>query len=338
LFSVIPAFHLNTLPGSSFPDENSANGNLRGAISLLRSRLSAHNFNTAKQCLDILLQHKEQGQKLRKDNTFSVLHEVRQALAAVSFIENGLVSDQADRYGPTEILVCTTIIHDLGEDFGITGERLKETLAGCNDINAEITDKLACNLEMITYRRNGENVHGSNDQNLYIDDLLENPYALLGKFLDRNDNLATLIGAFSLGKHYDYMDRTEALFSLRNTAGQAKLKFPELSRAFSCADAMMGTLFKLNRFYCIYRPDQNIKTSKRLQQKTAMPVDFAGFLDDAEIGYSFVPPGFHPVEILAGRIAHDLDLPRHSRVLSALQYERAVNLNEKKNMDMQPGV
>jgi hypothetical protein len=33
--------------------------------------------------------------------------------AAVSFIENGLVSDQADRYGPTEILVCTTIIHDL---------------------------------------------------------------------------------------------------------------------------------------------------------------------------------------------------------------------------------
>lgn len=304
--------------GNCFPDEDAVNDADPATVEAhVRGRLRTHGFSLAEESLNFLVSFKTRDRGPRDDGSRSEYHEFRQALAALSFIENGMIPRAAQRrFGSPEILVCIAFVHDLGEDFGVTSTRLHDYLTrdaatakaqrtrGALDIRRDTIERVCNAFDVITYKRDGQPIDGKGDPNVYQNCLLKDPYALLAKYIDRNDNLATMVGGFTHTKQCGYLDKTLALFSLRDMVGEARKKYPDMKKAFEAADNMMLALDRLGRFNCLYHPDANAgqKPGKRLDIRTASTLSFGGSIRKGETAYCGVPGGFHPLRIQESRI------------------------------------
>ncbi len=355
---MLKTFQESVRPDRRFPNEFSVNKNVLPVIQQLRSDFDALGFRMANRCLDLLLiskgviaevnkaalteqlcckgsvkaanyliKNRKNAGALRKDLSCAALHEIRQAVVGLGIIRSGLITNEAEEeYGSAETLVCTSLVHDLGEDYGLTLDALFEYLLSDDQVDEDLAERVCSNLELITYKRDGKHIYINNDQNLYLNALMQDPYALIAKYIDRNDNLATMLGAFSREKQLEYLNLSFTLFSLRSTDKQAKSTFQQMAEVFSSLDGMMGALYRLGLFHWMYHPEQNKPeiSSKRLEMDTAYPVDFQGAVVRGLSAYGQVERGFNPLFIAVDRIVSSLKISHNAPVLAGLNIECAL--------------
>lgn len=137
--------------------------------------------------------------------------------------------------------------------------------------------------------------------NAYIDMMQRDPFAILAKFLDRNEGLSTRIGIGSLTGYDRYLDRTELAFSRRDTSADMQRKYPALERAFEYFDAMTGTLYAIGRDYVGHHPERYGDGAKRFDASYAGHLRLRT-LSEGIRAYSGLPAGLDPLKIIAGRI------------------------------------
>lgn len=133
----------------------------RATVQELREYFQQNNYRLAEICLDLLMEKKilkdadidpstlsaydleeirqgympksllDQGKTipLRKNKINpEFVHEVKEADVAHSLIRSGLVPKNSSDLGPAELLICATLVHDLGEDFNTLRSDLVEKL------------------------------------------------------------------------------------------------------------------------------------------------------------------------------------------------------------------
>lgn len=152
----------------------------------LRDYFRKNNYRLAELCLDLLMEKKmeislnnlneqdinkiRQGYPpsneqipLRKDKvTPNFSHEIKQADAAISMIKEGLVPKNQAWLGPAELLICATLVHDLGEDFNMLRRDLVEDLfrryrekygENIDDRTQENIEQIGNMMELLTHDR-----------------------------------------------------------------------------------------------------------------------------------------------------------------------------------------
>ena len=114
-------------------------------------------------CLDLLMDYKK-NKKLKDGITPAFIHELRPIMNARVYLESGLIPWRYGEFGRAGMLFAAVLIHDLGEDFGLTKKDLKEKLNHkINEIQhltypdkkrlREAVDKAANIMEYMTFER-----------------------------------------------------------------------------------------------------------------------------------------------------------------------------------------
>lgn len=297
-----------------------------------RAYFKKEGWYLANYALDLLLE-KTAG-KFRNDGvTPEWIHSARPTELLDSMTRSGLLNRQEieAKYGSYEIAICAQLLHDLGENEQITPTYLRNYLY--SRINTEHDggyshlehihdgkniEKIVRDFELLTYVKNDET--GFDD---YLHRMMESGYAFFCKLGDRADNLATLIGVKrphwpsmtdskqdlqstqqyfeSIGRYYRH---TSDVFSTNDIIGQACREHPAFAKAYDAMDAVLGFLFRMNRAYYGYHPNNthNRPGSSKRMSGFNLQVDVSQYIEKAYKAYEHTHHGVNPVEIIMSRI------------------------------------
>lgn len=144
---------------------------------------------------------------------------------------------------------------------------------------------------------------GIRDWNSYLHHMLNDPFAILAKFFDRNEGLSTRIGKnFDVRAYARYLSMTEQSFSFDDIARRAAKQYPEFAKAFKTLDSMMGVLYRIGRTYVNHHMDLNREGSKGFAIRTSSQISFREYFPSALYGYRKLPEGINPLSMILGRI------------------------------------
>ena len=302
-----------------------------------RTYFQKEGWRLAGYALDLLLE-KTRG-KYRIDGvTPEWIHSARPTELLESLTQSGFL-DRAKveaHYGSYEIGICAQLLHDLGENEGVTPEFLhdyfQQRIANDSDPKYHSVDRLKDRMRippimndfrLLTHEKGGER---SFDE--YLHDILQSGYGFLTKLGDRADNLATFIGLnrpdWSKEKNYPqdsrenrhyferirkYYSHTAYTFSTNDLVGEACLKHPLLAKAFDAMDSVLGFQFVLNRAYVGYHPmnPENAPDKSKRLSGSHLVVNISPYFEKAVKAYHHTHHGVNPLEIILGRIREEAD-------------------------------
>lgn len=237
----------------------------------------------AEYALDLLLE-KTAGKFRNSGNTPEWIHSAR----PTEWPQSLITADRLDRktvektHGSLEIAIVGWLLHDLGENEGVTPDflrdyferRIREDLKAfgkSHERQKELKkiDPITRDFILLTNGKDGEVPF-----NIYLENLRQSAYAFFIKLGDRLDNMATLIGMnrpdWSLIDLKDESDQKQAEryfariqrynwhtyenFALHDLTGMACQEYPALSKAYHGMDCVMGYQFRLNAAYTSYHP------------------------------------------------------------------------------------
>ncbi len=302
-----------------------------------RAYFKSEDWRVAIYAFDLLME-KTRG-KLRHDGiTPEWIHSARptellDSLTRAGFIDRAKVERQ---YGSYEIAICGQLLHDLGENEGVTPQSLADYLL--MRINRDPDDRYSSQRRMmdtmmiktivhdfhlLTHEKGGEQ---SFDE--YLHNILQSGYAFFIKLADRADNLATFIGLhrpeWSTNDNYPtktkennayferirkYYSHTAYTFSTNDLVGDACQRHPLLAKAFDGMDAALGFLFVINRAYTGYHPmhPHNAPDSSKRLSGAHLVVNVSPYIERAVNAYQHVHHGTNPLEIISGRIREEVE-------------------------------
>lgn len=301
-----------------------------------RDYFRSQGWKFAIYALDLLLETTKG--KMRNDGvTPEWIHSARPTEWPESLIKAGLL-DRAlieRHYGSLEIAVVDWLLHDLGENEGITPHYLMEyfqqrlqrdadahyTQAQYKD-DKKIIDAVIRDFKLLTNGKNGEIPF-----NVYLWNISESGYAFLVKLGDRLDNMATFVGLqrpdwdktdLSFGgdkvqaeKYFNRINRynqhTYENFAVHDLVGMACQAHPHFAKAYHGMDCVMGFLFRINYVYTSYHPF-NPKNDAHENKRVVLDrlvVDVSKYWDTAVKAAAGMHHGTNPMEILWNRIGEE---------------------------------
>lgn len=302
-----------------------------------RMYFQQQDWRLASYALDLLLE--ETAGKFRDDGvTPEWIHSARptewlESLIAANLIDRDSVEK---KYGSLEIAICDWLLHDLGENEGVTADFLKNYFI---DRIKEDEDpsyapaqrqrdmkKIPSIVRDFKLLTNGKN--GAVPFNIYLDNLSQSGYAFLVKLGDRLDNLATFIGlkrpCWHEMSHNSTADRAHAMkyfaritrynqhtyenFALDDLCGKASNKHPLLSQAYLGMDCVMGFLFRINAAYVSYHPfnPKNAPHENKRVVLDKLVLDVSKYWQGASRTSAGLHHGANPMEMLLGRVKQEV--------------------------------
>lgn len=302
-----------------------------------RAYFQSEGWHLAEYALDLLIE-KTRG-KYRDDGvTPEWIHSAGPTELLPSLTEAGFLDRRKVEaaYGSYEIAVCGQLLHDLGENEGVTPESLedyfRERIKKDPDAAYAPLDRLRDELKiapivrdfvLLTHAKNGEIAFDD-----YLYRILESGYGFLIKLGDRADNLSTLIGLkrpdWKNEKNYPqetpethayferirrYYSHTAYTFSTNDLVGEACHRHPQLAAAYDAMDHALGFLFVMNRAYIGYHPmnAQNAPDKSKRLSGTHLVVNLSQYFEKGVKAYHATHHGVNPLEKIMGRIHDEVD-------------------------------
>ncbi|MCK5375141.1 MAG: hypothetical protein KAJ40_07645 [Alphaproteobacteria bacterium] len=249
--------------------------------------LDAKDYKLAHLIMKLTLD--KNNKKTRDDRkTPKALHELIQATWFISTIEDGIpVRDP-------ELILGIIFAHDLGEDFGITPEKLVDYLKE-NGIKLSIrTDIFSQSFDAISkyFGKDGKISYHSGEgkykgEGDYQNGVSENFYASVAKMFDRTHNLMTLVGVRKTKRMHEEIAKT-ARYYVKNRIDRLSRNFGSHRKMYEMMKYILDRQLEVSRYYTI--PDGDL-----------LPEDKEILEWMPKKGFSSVPTGLHPLIVIARR-------------------------------------
>lgn len=272
-----------------YESEEAILNNFDSLVDELRSWIKENGSPLNEALLDILLEEKSAPtiykERLRRDGTLNETHEIVQTIRFIRDLEDGMKVDNPSR------VISLILAHDLGEDFGLTPQLLKEDLLKRGikedqELNGFLVEFEATSSHFRSergYKKGEKTPHPVyKDKAEYISGIHEHPSATVAKFYDNDHNVDTAIFGF-----YEPADAAKYIMTIEAMLPPERMK--ELAeRHPSQADAYKQLKATLEQSYrAVYHwvaGDQgqnlNITPDNKVLGQTRLP---AG-LDTPEVG------------------------------------------------------
>lgn len=262
-------------------------------LQAIREYIVEYDYELCHEALEILLKNRK-GQFRDDGETPLALHQLTQFIWVISLIESGLPIEKP------EFALALALLHDEGEDSGLTPDVLLENL--CSKLNQDRYDQesvqdFCMSFDRISKKfgdkragRKGEKRHESEWQ-YYLDISLDTEAALV-KLTDNCQNLMTLVGAKKFEKLKQYLvDRHTILndfvtMCCRQNASQA--------RTYRALQHVAEKLIKICE-YAVTTTGKPLPNDKDIAAN--MP----------RSGFKNIPRGLHPLFVCADRIRNGYD-------------------------------
>lgn len=271
-----------------YESEADVRDNLDSLIGEVHDWLDAKGYKMARVAMDLMLK-KNTGSFRDDEITPQVLHELTQAIWFISLIEDGIIIDDP------EIVLSLIFVHDLGENHNIrpealekhfnengvpSGKRMERLLKGFGAISKYYGEKerMAFNKEKI--RNEGES--------RYQRRVRENYDASIAKFMDRPQNVETLVGVRDTNK-INFEIGKAARYYAKHLVAEMRETFPENARFYTIMNKLLKAQLFVSRHYTITDGDP-------------LPENDVILLRMPRKGFSFMPKGLHPLLVIAERI------------------------------------
>ncbi|MCB1681395.1 MAG: hypothetical protein KDI65_05630 [Alphaproteobacteria bacterium] len=251
--------------------------------------LEAKGYTHAMAVMDYMLE-KKQGVFRKDKKTPGALHELTQAIWFISCIEDGLPVDHP------EGVLSLIFAHDLGEDYGITPEKLWQYLHNEKGFTeSPEMDEFLEDFDVISKRWGKDGpLRYKNDYEYYLA-LQVRRNASVAKMIDRAHNIMTLIGVKENEGSEDkirMMEYVAKTLQLQNDyVRNASQAFPSQATMYLTLSHLIEMESQVCRYYIV-------NTGKKITDdddlRNAMP----------ERGFRKLPNGFHPLIFAAERIRH----------------------------------
>lgn len=188
------------------------------------------NFNYALIALNLAKKHHT---GLRKDNiTPEIAHQYEICLFAMTL--SNLINE--------ELLLTTILLHDILEDYDLDKNQILN-LFGSKSEDKQFGQLVLDAVWKLTKVYKG--VKKSKEE--YFSAIAECPIASLAKICDRNHNLQSMVGVFSLSKCKEYIQESKDHFI--PLIKEAQHNFPAQSKAYLNAERMLkNQIFLIEKF------------------------------------------------------------------------------------------
>jgi hypothetical protein len=143
------------------------------------------------------------------------------------------------------------------------------------------------------------------------------PHTGLVKMKDRNDGLGTRIGAvFDIESYSQFLSKSFHIFATEKTGEKLAERSREFHDSLMTTDNMLGALHRIGRTYVEAHPLKNLRGTKGfLIENLSDSMDFRTYFPGAYRGYSEMPEGAMPLNIILERIRHEPTLNGKGEVL-----------------------
>jgi (p)ppGpp synthase/HD superfamily hydrolase len=177
----------------------------------------------------------------RKDGvTPEFEHQVTIALAAVSMIP---------MIKHPEETICAILLHDTPEDADVEWSAIRAVIVGSMpDIFGENPDDVAFSRRVLQAVEKLTKVHFGAKKAFaaYLFEMIRDPISSLAKLMDRDHNLGTMVGVFTLAKIEEYIEET---MEILNMAKKARRLHPEQHAAYEIVKQSILSKLKLAGAY-----------------------------------------------------------------------------------------
>lgn len=262
-----------------FESEGDVIENFDTLVDLCRNHLTDLGFKRARHVMDIVVDIKA-GEFRDDGQNPSSLHEVTQFIWLTSLIEDGL--DIEDPEGA----MINVFAHDMGEEFGMTPDDLKEIVSVKGQpMTADRLDAIAASHDALSKYYDNDKSQKKNNQ-IYFTAISLDRTASYVKVIDRLHNVISMAGVRDEVRAGSYLDSTEQEFISRiyNHSYDA---FPDQKPIYDSVVGALNAAIEIVDSY--YRVDSDFPSDDTVE--AMMPAR----------GFQNLPRGLHPLYLVADR-------------------------------------